>query len=187
MSEYRIPDDAERAELAAGFAARETARDLYDAKLTADETLSTGTPVSMSGLFAYASGTGLYPDTEIEGALAKSPSLRAAYGKMLAARSVFQFEEARAASDGGPIPRIGQGCAIRYADSTAEPDQIYVIIEIDGDKPPPSQLVLTDAEDVHHRFALPAPRRGIIQMLVARASDLITLLSQPTLEIQLLQ
>jgi hypothetical protein len=180
MSDFEAPDDKALEQAREAFAARQVSREMLS-----ESEDDSSKAISMSRLYAYAEGRIAYPDPEIETALATSPSLRAANSRLLAAGPVYEFELARAASDGDLLPRRGEGCTIRYEDSRAERDHVYVVIEIEQGGGVPAQLVLFDPDDNCHRFDLPAPRRGIVQLLVERGSELLELLRNPTTRVLL--
>ena len=179
MSDFDTPDDKALQQARKAFAARQVSRELLDSE---DDNSNA---VSMSRLYAYAEGRISYPDPEIETALVASPSLRAANSRLLTVGAVYQFDLARAASDGDFLPRRGEGCAIRYEDSRADRDHVYLVIEIEKTGAAPNQLVLFDSADVCHRHDLPAPRRGIVQLLVERGSKVLELLRDPTTRVLL--
>ena len=162
------------------FAARQVSRGLLS-----ESDNGNAKAISMSRLYAYVEGRIVYPDPEIETALAASPPLRAANAKFLTAGATYQFDLARAASDGDLLPRRGEGCAIGYEDSRADRDHVYVVIEIEQIGAIPNQLVLFDPDDNCHRFDLPAPRRGIVQLLIDRDSEVLGLLGDPATRVLL--
>ena len=179
MTDFDAPDSKELEVVREAFVARRVSRELSASEDAAAEV------VSMSRLYAYAEGRIAYPDPEIETALATSPSLRAANSRLLSAGAVYEFDLARAASDGDLLPRRGEGCNIRYEDSRADRDHVYVVIEIEQIGAIPNQLVLFDPDDNCHRFDLPAPRRGIVQLLIDRDSEVLGLLGDPATRVLL--
>jgi hypothetical protein len=179
MTDFDAPGGKELEAIRETFATRQASRELSESEDGG------AVVVSMSRLYAYAEGRIAYPDSEIEAALAASPSLRVANARLLSAGATYEFDLARAASDGDLLPRVGEGCAIRYEDSRADRDHVYVVIKVDREGATPSQLVLFDREDNAHRFDLPAPRRGIIQLLVERSSEMLEHLKDPATRVLL--
>jgi hypothetical protein len=179
MTDFYAPDGKKLEAVREAFVARQVSRELSESEDSGAE------GVSMSRLYAYAEGRVAYPDPEIEAALAASSSLRVANARLLSSGAVYQFDLARAASDGDLLPRKGEGCAIRYEDSRADRDHVYLVIEIERTGAAPNQLVLFDSADVCHRLDLPAPRRGIVQLLVERGSEVLELLRDPATRVLL--
>lgn len=185
MTDFNTPDDGAMKEAREAFVARQASREMLSVCESDTVSEGNGQSIAMSQLYAYADGRIAFPNPEIEAALAASPSLRAANARLLSAGATYEFDLARAASDGDLLPRVGEGCAIRYEDSRADRDHVYIVIEIDRDDATPSQLVLFDREDTAHRFDLSAPRRGIIQLLVERTSEMLMHLKDPATRVLL--
>ena len=95
----------------------------------------------------------------------------------------YRLPEAMAASSEEYPIRHGNGCTIRMEPSRAEPDQIYVIIEITGnvDQSPRSMFVCEE-DKTCTRFELPELKDGIVQFISDSQSRLIKLLMNPKTE-----
>ena len=138
--------------------------------------------ISVSRLYTYAT-TSSGVDEELETKLGENLNLRRIYKDMVERTSRFHLPEAMAASSEELPSRHGQGCRIRMEASRAEADQIYVIIEIDGEADqPPSTLIVCDADQNCRRFGLPEIRNGVAQLIAERQSDLVTMLMNPKAE-----
>ena len=138
--------------------------------------------VSLSRLYRHATNMSQI-DQALERSLRENLNLRRIYKDMVERTSRFHLPEAMAASSEELPSRHGQGCRIRMEASRAEADQIYVIIEIDGEADqPPSTLIVCDADQNCRRFGLPEIRNGVAQLIAERQSDLVTMLMNPKAE-----
>tara|TARA_B100001179_G_C18436048_1_gene336750 strand:- start:293 stop:574 length:282 start_codon:yes stop_codon:yes gene_type:complete len=89
-----------------------------------------------------------------------------------------------AASSGDYPVRHGSGCIIRMEASRAEPDQIYVIIEITGDVDlAPTSMFVCEEDQTCMRFEVPEIKDGIIQLIFDRPSKLVELMMNPKTEV----
>jgi hypothetical protein len=133
--------------------------------------------IGLDRLYAYAVEPGL-EDAELERALAERPDIAAAFQRILDRTARHRLPRVAAASPGTISSRDGTGCHIRFQDSRAEPDQTYVIIEVeggngDGDATAPRQMFIVDAAGTCRKYPLPEARNGVIQFLVERGSPLL--------------
>ena len=136
--------------------------------------------IAPSRLYSYATGLIEAPDPEIERAMEENPRLRSVFRRMLEEAASYYLPEAMAASTEDLPQRDGAGCRIRFEQSRAEPDQVYVIVELtDEVKAPPKTLVVCDAEDRCEQLALPQFRDSVVQFIVEKNSDLLRLLRDP--------
>jgi hypothetical protein len=174
-------------------AKEELARDRFT-ELTAAQglmaALAPGQPatdaVSASRLCAYASGALGTSDPALDYALDNRPSLRRAYRTLLSQVSSFHLPEALAASSDALPTREGEGCRVSLQPSRAEPDQVYVIVELTRDREAkPETLIVCDREDRTRQIALPPLRNGVAQVIVEKSSDLLIFLSDPKAEVYL--
>lgn len=174
MSEYKTPSEEQLKLIKRQFT------DL--SHLDAIMLNESGGRISPSHLFSYVNGD-IIDDPEIETALRTDLNLRRVYRDMLQKAAAYYVPEAMAASsDEWPV-REGKGCRIRLEPSRAEPDQIYVIIELTGDdRNAASVLVVCDTESNCSRFDLPSVRDGVAQIITTRSSDLVRLLTDPKTE-----
>tara|TARA_B100000315_G_scaffold260857_1_gene326434 strand:- start:6290 stop:6835 length:546 start_codon:yes stop_codon:yes gene_type:complete len=177
MSDYKIPGDEKLQ------AAKQKFSELsqIDELLSSSEKLSS---VSPSALFAYANGA---ENETVEKALGENLALRRIYRDMLEKNAVYYVPEAMAASSAKKsddiLSREGKGCRIRMEPSRAEPNQVYVIVELSGnEKVTPTTLVVCDVEANCSRFPLPKIRDGVAQIIADRDADLVRLLSDPKTE-----
>jgi hypothetical protein len=173
MSDYKVPNDSELISVKQKFSELSQ----IDEFLAPSENQSA---ISPSVLFAYANGA---ENTNVERALGENPVLRRVYRKMLENAAVYYVPEAMAASSDNIVAREGKGCRIRMEPSRAEPNQVYVIIELSGnEKVAPTTLVVCDVESNCSRFPLPKVREGVAQIIADRDADLVRLLSDPKTE-----
>lgn len=135
----------------------------------------------------YAAAVKDADETAIDALLGESRNARAFYRRGVAASALYSLPQARAASSGAALARHGEGCKIRTERSRAEPDQFFVLVEIDkaDRQAPPTSLVVCDSEDRVRRFPLPAVREGVAQMIAEADSDLLRLICDPTTKVYL--
>lgn len=129
----------------------------------------------MDRLYAYAIEAGA-ADAELERELHTDPDLGEAFRRVLDRTAVHRLPRVAAASASAITSRDGAGCRIRFQDSRAEPDQTYVIIEVDdagAEAAPPAHMFIVDESGACRKFALPEARNGVIQFLVERDSELL--------------
>lgn len=141
--------------------------------------------VSASRLYAAAMTDS--EDPAVQGVLSESRNARAFHRRGVAASALYSLPQARAASSGAALARHGEGCKIRTERSRAEPDQFYVLVEIEKRErqAAPTSLVVCDSEDRVRRFPLPIVREGIAQMIAEADSDLLRLIGDPTTKVYL--
>jgi hypothetical protein len=155
----------------------------------ADALLRRNTPsgrVPASRLYAAAADDSA--DADVRVALLESRGARGFHRRALAASALYSLPEARAASSGAVLARHGDGCRIRTERSRAEPNQFFVVVEMDRKDRhavPPTSLVVCDSEDRIRRFALPTVREGVAQMIAEADSDLMRLIGDPTTKVYL--
>ena len=130
--------------------------------------------IAFSRLFGYADDPDPARDPEVAQALARDPGLRADFRRLVERIARHHVPRLAAAAGGEIIRRDGDGCRIRLETSLAEPDQTYVIIELDDDDATaPARLFIIDAEDHCHAYPLPPSRDGVIQLLEDGGSTLV--------------
>ena len=172
MSDFLKPDDLQLKGLRDRFVDQTLGEDLLDGVPNANPPR-----ILPSELYAFACATRV-PDERLAGCLKSHPHLRTLYHQMLAANSVFAFDEARAAS-AGDITRNAPGCRICQEKSQAEDAQVYVVIEFDADDPKVSKLVIIDASEQAFTFDLPPTRHRICQLIADEGDMLLQLLNDP--------
>ena len=142
--------------------------------------------ITISRLYAYATGVDSEADPELERLLGEDLETRHDFRRLLQKTAKWHMPQVAAASTGAINQRVGVNCRIRFESSRAEPDQTYVIIETtDNDMPAPVALFVCDAGDSCDRFPLPQGRDGVIQLLLARDSKLLAKLRDINTEIYL--
>jgi hypothetical protein len=147
---------------------------------------STAKKITISRLYAYATGVDGDTDPELERLLAENLAMRGDFRRLLQKTAKWHMPQVAAASTGAISQRGGVNCRIRFEISRAEPEQTYVIIEAtDSDVPAPAALFVCDLEDRCDKFPLPRARDGVIQLLLARNSDLLAKLQDINTEIYL--
>ncbi len=173
MSDYKVLNEG----------TLKTTKQKFSELSQADEILTSSeshNAVSPSQLFAYANGA---KNEYVEKALSEDLNLRCIHRDLVKRGAVYYVPEVRAASSDLIVSREGRGCRIRMEPSRAEPDQVYVIIELSGDeKTLPTMLVVCDVESNCSRFPLPKVRDGVVQIIADRDADLVRLLSNPKTE-----
>ena len=93
---------------------------------------------------------------------------------------------ASAASSGQLEMRTGDGFHIRMKPSRASPDQVYVLIALNGALGrTPTTLVIRSAAGEYIKWPLPQPQSGVIQVLTDEASEALRLLRDPKSELYL--
>jgi len=139
--------------------------------------------ISASRLYAYASGEIAYPQSDLDQALGQNLNLRRAYKSMMSRAAAYYLPQSLAASSDALPTREGEGCRIRLQESRAEPDQIYIIVELTRDRDGTAEtLVVCGQDDRLAQIALPSPRNGIAQVIVEKNSEILTLLADPKSE-----
>ena len=145
-----------------------------------------GTKVTLGRLYRYASSPDGGADSELERLLAENQDLRRDFRRLLGKTAAVHMPRVAAASSGEISQRSGANCRIRFEPSRAEPDQVYVIIEITGAEDfAPASLFVCDSDNLCDKFSLPAARDGIVQLLLERDSDLLAKLRDINTEIYL--
>lgn len=166
----------------------DTAQALFERNMLEQEMgeRSSGPKADLSPQRLYQLACGLLGSTErapVYQLLAEAPAARKSYRTLIDQMSLVRLPQSMAAaSDGLPV-RNSEGCRIRLQESKAEPEQLYLIIELSGIlKSDPERLTVFDATDNSYSLDLAAPRNGVIQMIVERSEKIATLLSDPKSE-----
>lgn len=174
-----LPDDTGRQAVAARFADYDAVRDVVAAAGSATPALS------FARLYDYATGAA-DSDGQIDQALQASPRLRADLRLLLGKVAINTLPEVAAAGSGDLESRETDQCRIRIEPSRAEPDQVYVIIElVDPAAPLPSVLFTCTTDDRSNRIDLPEGRDGVIQVLLDRTAPVLTSLRDHKAEVYL--
>ena len=135
-------------------------------------------------LWRYASGQ-LPQDAELLAALHQDRKLSSDYNAMLKKLSWSWMPQVAAASTEEKLGlRETDHCAIRIEASRAEPDQVYVIIELkDQTVTPPATLICSGPEGQLNSMELPAPQGGVIQLLLQADDDVLVALQDHATEV----
>jgi len=183
VTRFKAPSAEALVEIRQEFAAMGTYHDFVNAD--SDEEFVK--EITMSDLYAYATGGVSYPNSAIEAALERAAGLRSAFRRMVLALPGYRFERAAAASAGGTLPRQTQGAEIKFSPSRAHDDRTYIIIELKSSvEPIPNSLAVFDSEDRAVRVSLPPPQDSIIQLLVRKDSDILRVLRDPDTDVVLM-
>jgi hypothetical protein len=177
MREFATPNEEDRKTARLRFAEYE----VHDG-LTSDDAIQDAAAPSMaiSRLYTVVANPGAALPADVAAAMLRQPRLRAVYRELLARAATFHIPESMAASTDDLAIRAGDGCRIRFEASRAEPDQIYVIVELDDPSgPPPSGLVFCDVENFCASLELTGWRNGVVQLIVERDSDILRLARDP--------
>ena len=180
MREFATPGEAELEEARQNFAEYE-AQDGLTATGTTEEMRATRIPISR--LYAAATHPRATMPADLASAMLRQPRLRQIYRDFLARGATYYVPEAMAASTEDLPDRNIKGCRIRFENSRAELDQIYVIVELDDPVPKPedapSALVFCDSENFSVCLELTGWRNGVVQLIVERSSEILRLARDP--------
>jgi hypothetical protein len=117
-----------------------------------------------------------------QAALDADPSLRADFALLLRRVAVLQAPAAAAAASGRLEARSGPGFRLRLARSRADPEQTYVVLELDAGAAPRLLVILQDGAPVA-RLALPEVVGGFAQVIVASDGPVAEALRDPRSEL----
>ena len=171
-----MPTPEQMAEARQRFAASELADGVADA--ASDGALKN---ISASRLYAIANDPGSPMPSDIAAAMLQRPALRVAYRDFLAGAASYSVPEAIAASSEDLPTRRGDGCLIRFLLSQAEPDQVYLVVELDDPgRATPKALVFCDRENFCSVVELTGWRDGVTQLIVETGSDILRMARDPT-------
>jgi hypothetical protein len=125
--------------------------------------------------------------TAVDEEALQSRAARQFFAGAISETATYTLAEARAASSGGPAARHGEGCHIRFERSRAEPNQYFVVVEVERAhaEPSPTSLIVCDREQRCRRFPLPEVRDGIAQIIAEADSDLVRLVGDPATRVYL--
>ena len=156
-----LPDDDTLATVQARF----TDEDNLRQTMAAMQDASPG--IAFSRLYQYARGD-ISLDTELLAALKQDKTLARDFNALLQKLSWDSLPQVAAASTDSDLRlRETDLCTIRIEPSRAEPDQVYVILELkDPAASPPDLLITSAADGAIETLALPQPDDGIIQLLL---------------------
>lgn len=135
-----------------------------------------GSPVpriAFSRLYAFARDPNLAAAPDIRGALTRNPQLATDFRRIVERRALARMPRVAAASTDPITVRHGEGCRIRFEESRAEQDQIYVIIELADANARPQALFIFDEQQFCRPYPLPSADKGVIQLLEHRNGPLV--------------
>ncbi|MBT3703145.1 MAG: hypothetical protein HOE62_04455 [Alphaproteobacteria bacterium] len=159
--QINLPDDQSMATVQEHFADEDNVRQTLTAMREAEPT------IAFSRLWRFASGEVTH-DADLLTALRHDSKLAADVNALLQKISWSHLPQAAAASTDEDLRlRETDLCAIRIESSRAEPDQVYVIIELkDAEANAPRTLITSAAGGTLERLELPAAQGGVIQVLL---------------------
>lgn len=109
----------------------------------------------------------------VQQALREQKGLREDFQRLLEKTALYHLPRAAAASTGPVTLREVEGFRIRLLPSRAQPDQVFVMIELpEGFAVAPQSLLILETGGNCQKHPLPAPQDGRIQLLTESASDL---------------
>jgi hypothetical protein len=167
-----LPENQDLAAVQARFAeedqVRKTLVDLQDAR----------PKIAFNRLYRFATGATSH-DAELQTELRQNADLARDFNTLLQKVSWSYLPQVAAASTDEKLGlRETDLCAIRIEPSRAEPDQVYVIIELkDRTAISPKSLITTSADGSVETLELPEDHEGVIQLLL-QADDVILLALQ---------
>ena len=167
-----LPDENTLATVQARF----TDEDNFRQSMTAMQEAEPG--IAFSRLYQYARGD-ISLDAALLAALKQNKSLARDFNALLQKLSWDSLPQVAAATTDTDLRlRETDLCAIRIEPSRAEPDQVYVILELKDPAAAPPDLLITSAADGGiETLALPDPDDGVIQLLL-QADDAVLLAMQ---------
>lgn len=152
-----------------------------------DEEISREPPMLLSTLVRLLNerpGGGL-PGAVAE-AMLRQPSLRPAVRRLLRDRARFRGPMVAAASSGAVRARGGEGFSLTLVESQVEPDQVYVVIEMqDGQETPPAVLVVVRPDGRAATVELPDFVGTRCRLIEYRDSELVAALGDKNAELYL--
>lgn len=140
--------------------------------------------LDLGTLYAYATN----PDTVLpagaEEQLQSDPDLRETLHRLLTKSAAGHLPRAAAASSGTLLVREADGFRIRLRESRADASQVYVLIELpQPGMPAPRALFIYGEDGGCRKFPLPADQDGVVQLLTAADSPLVSGLQDHRTEI----
>ena len=130
--------------------------------------------IGFSDLYSFATRPDSIMDEELERALKQDDRLRESLDKLLDETALYHGDRVAAASTGKVDMREGEGFKIRFHESRAAPQHIYIIIELKDTKaPPPTSLFIRGSRPLYQKLALPRPQDGTIQILADLESEMV--------------
>ena len=180
-----LPDDQAMDTVRAHFVDEDDTRQVMTALRSATGQAATPT-IAFSRLWRLANND-LSTDADLLAALRQDRKLAADFNAVLQKISWSHLPQVAAASSGEELRlRETDLCAIRIEPSRAEPDQVYVIIDLkDPAATAPVSLITSAADGALESMALPAARHRVIQSLLQRDDALLLALQGHGTEVYL--
>ena len=178
MAKFPFPDKDQQALMEEMFGAEEAWSDL-----TRDGYQSDGVAIPFSRLYAFAANPDRSADPEMSEMLANDEKLAAHFHYLCARTAVARLPRVAAAGTELLGSRDGDKCRLRLESSQAEPDQVYLIVELADNEASPQNLLLFEDGKWGGSYPLPTAREGIIMLLEKADSDLVTALRHPRSEV----
>lgn len=117
--------------------------------------------------------------------LATDTRLKADFDRLLSRIAACRMPRAAAASSGSLDRREAQGFVLRIRPSRADPDQVYLLIDIPDRAETPQVLMARDNGEILRR-ALGEPQDGMFRLILERSDPLLAAIGDPATEIDLI-
>ena len=179
MTAWSSRDSDERHRLARRFAVRAF---VENATNWDREEVTAGIPFPR--LYDSVRGTGAL-GAEIAAALLADSDLRADFDLLLERTARHHLPRAAVASSGELDRRETGGLVVKLVHSRADPAQVYVLIEAEGDRDETALIVRTPVGK-YLKELLPPPDGGTIRLLKSAENPIIKALRDPASEVFLL-
>jgi len=128
---------------------------------------------SPTEMYAYAVDPTFQASSTLRNAINTDPGTRADFHHMLNNTARYHLPQVAAASTGDIESREAGGCKISFRPSRANADQMYVIIECNGDTSfSPGVMFVVGLGEQTDRLELPPAQNGRIQLLLERGSSM---------------
>ncbi len=139
--------------------------------------------ISLSDIYNYIKTAPGF-DENIEKHVRSNINLWRIYKKIISETAICHLPEAMAASTVEfPFVRHGDDWTVTIELARAEPNQVYVILEISKSiNQTPKSIFFFKGDETHPRWELPEVNDGVIQLISDRHSDLVKLLMDPKSE-----
>lgn len=178
MPKFPFPDEDQQ----------EVAKDVFCARdawseLTGEQHETDVTAIPFSRLYAFATNPDRSADPEISEALMRDAKLALHFHHLCEQNAVARLPRVAAAGNEPLLSRDGDGCRLRLEPSRAEPEQVYLIVELNDTAANPENLLLFEGGTWRGTYPLPKARDGIILLLEKHDSDLVTALRHPRSEV----
>jgi hypothetical protein len=151
------------------------ASEVMDTIASVDRLLATGPSgkISFADLYAYAINPLYEPAKGLLDELDRDTNLQADFQRLLRNTARYHLPEVAAASTGILESREGKGCRIILKSSRADPNHLYVIVEVSTDKTFEPEILFVQFPDGRMRRApLGISQNGRVQILLERDTEI---------------